>query len=1034
MDRTTRVIQAARRRLQTAAILRAAGRALAIGLGAALPLVVVAKLIPERVTLPGWPWIVAGSVIIAGAVAFLRVGLQRVRRADRHRPSPQLSAAVALDQSHNLKDRLSSVLAFGSTRDGGVATNDPFVSLAVADAEALSLTIDTKRVHPKLFDRSWQLWPVLAAATAGVGMFMPEIDLLAGRARSVTREQRERIAEIDKQLAQAVASPPPTEPPTASPDDPAQPRVPEKHAEALAEIRRELTEGRLSPEDAAQKASGSLATAAQELERSAEQLASEHDQTLTKLSESGQTGTPQSEAAQSELVRALREADFARAAEAARALMNPDRTSPVERAKAAEELRSLAEDLRKLEEQETRQQSASPPSPDNSTSENVPSQVPDASSPQDQKPEAAPSPAPKPEQNNFRRMLERAAEALKQSSSPPKDERPKPEEPTTPPASRTPERPSASPEDSPSSDARPENSAKESPPKPQEQSKPTPDASSPLKGERSPTSQSQPSTPRTETTEPTSTSQKDQPNTESRVSEPTKGSPTERKEPPRADADAAREQNSERGSPTQPNPDAPQRADQRESSNKPTSGAQPQEKQPQSQPNAQRDPGTLTTPQGAQGQSEQNQNQTKDQPTPSPTGSAPGSKPPPDKSPQSDRSDLKPGDSSSLKENNPEPSPDQRRTPNQGTKPEQSASPGKDRQPDGAAKQPQPSGASNVEDPTRGIPVSKDAATPSEQPQSPSTPSAPQGEKQEVGQTSSQGRPGVPRGTDPQRPAPSPQPPKDMPSDQRNGTSDTPSDPTNAPNATPPKPTPAERGSPQAGQEPSTSPTGLPQNLPEPTPEAVDQLAKELKRLADAPKESERRQQDADELRRRAEELVRNTSPQQRKQLERWAQELAQRHPDLTNSGRSPKNGGNGQRTDDNLGTGSTPGLDQSRRPTSVTSNDPSQSPARTELLDARSKPTPGERVDQPRVVAEWFGEGRRDAPSTSEVTAAVQSAVRSGERAIEEQAVPSRFDGLLRRYFSRLKERAQPVSPGTQSPASTAPSTPPAEPARDAP
>ncbi len=82
--------------------------------------------------------------------------------------------------------------------------------------------------------------------------------------------------------------------------------------------------------------------------------------------------------------------------------------------------------------------------------------------------------------------------------------------------------------------------------------------------------------------------------------------------------------------------------------------------------------------------------------------------------------------------------------------------------------------------------------------------------------------------------------------------------------------------------------------------------------------------------------------------------------------------------------------------------------------------------------MAEWFGEGQRGAPSTPDMTAAVQTAVKSGERAIDEQVVPSRFDPLLRRYFSRLQERVKSGSSGAQSPTQPAPTG--VEPAKDAP
>lgn len=995
MDRTTRVVQAAQRRLQAAAILRASGRVLVIALGIATPLVIVSKLLPEQLPLPAWPWLIAGSITIVGVVWSGRATIRTLRRTRGAGPTAQFSAAIALDQSHKLKDRLASAIAFTSPDSSRSVTHDPFVALTIADAEALSPSVDPRRAQPKLLDGSWRLWPALAALAVGIGMFMPRLDLLSGAEKATTRAGRERAAEIDRHLAQA-ANTPVAEQRSDSSESPAKPPSADKHAEALAEIRRELSEGRLSPDDAAQKASGTLETAARELESSAEKLEAEHDQTLSQLAQTAEAAATENPAAQSELVRALRESDLARAAEAARELLNPDRTSSAERIKAAEELQSLADDLRTLEEQESRRQAdAAPSPPENSTSERSAAKEPDSKDVPEPKADASPASLPKQEKNTLRKMLERASEALKQSASPPKDDRPNPDQSASPPQTEIQKSAESPKPESPSQASNPAKSAPETPPNsadsksaappstpqqdPKPSPKPNPDASNPPSAERPLQAQPQQAQPQQ----------------------------TEAKQADRRETDR-------QSSPNQQSSDASDKSPQQDAQNKPSNSGKIQDSrsnQPDQTPqnkNSDSNPDQKSDAQTTKGQAEKS---------------------------------AKPDSSSEGRPKN---------DANSQASPEQPATPGQQTPTKADTTQTQQSTRAKPEDKARGESGPQPTTPPSERPESSKNSSTEKtGNTQEPASSPSQDNPSeqprpegqasppsssrssndTPTSAKPNPQGSSPKQATEKPSEATTQPSSNPPDPSATPSAPRPDSSPSERSSPRSEQEPKTPPRHLPESLPEPTPEAVDQLAKELKRLSDAPKEAAQRQQDAEQLRRRAEDLVRNTSPQQRQQLERWAQELAQRHPDLAKPNSPDQNTarGSGSESGANSATRSIP--DQTKRSPAVIRDDAAQSPTRTQLIDARSKPSPGERVDQPRVVAEWFGEGRRDAPAASEVAAAVKTAVRSGERAIEEQAVPSRFDGLLRRYFSRLNERAQPQS---SSPA--APAGPQAEPARDAP
>ncbi len=216
------------------------------------------------------------------------------------------------------------------------------------------------------------------------------------------------------------------------------------------------------------------------------------------------------------------------------------------------------------------------------------------------------------------------------------------------------------------------------------------------------------------------------------------------------------------------------------------------------------------------------------------------------------------------------------------------------------------------------------------------------------------------------------------------------------------------------------TPQSTPGSLPEPGREDIKRLADELQRLADAPKEAAARRQEAQRYRQQAEEVLKSASPEQREQLNRWGRDLAD---EMKKRGR---------RSGDHLETpGHGPG-DRPAEPFARTADQPAAS--RTDTVDARTRPSSDTGKHRERVIAEWYSDRPVDRSSTdgqpalsSEGQSLAREAAREGERALEAEIVPSRFDRLLQRYFQRLPQRAA-AKPERTSDAK------PVEPAKDAP
>lgn len=212
------------------------------------------------------------------------------------------------------------------------------------------------------------------------------------------------------------------------------------------------------------------------------------------------------------------------------------------------------------------------------------------------------------------------------------------------------------------------------------------------------------------------------------------------------------------------------------------------------------------------------------------------------------------------------------------------------------------------------------------------------------------------------------------------------------------------------GQTPSAQ--DLPGELPEPTPEAVERLADQLQRMA---REGDRQQQNAEAARRareQAEQIAEGLSEEQRQRLEQWAEAIARQRPEvmeeLTGGGDPQDQSDSSPRAGDSAGN-------QDGRAEAPTPAAPI-GPRRTELVDARPRDAASRGSERDQVVAEWLAPPGQPgdagaATSTISPRERMLQAARSAQKAVDDRAIPSRYDRLVQRYFRRLPERIEEQS-----------------------
>jgi len=192
---------------------------------------------------------------------------------------------------------------------------------------------------------------------------------------------------------------------------------------------------------------------------------------------------------------------------------------------------------------------------------------------------------------------------------------------------------------------------------------------------------------------------------------------------------------------------------------------------------------------------------------------------------------------------------------------------------------------------------------------------------------------------------------------------------------------------PGGGQDTGQAPTpGVDPNAPpDPTQNkrGFDRLADQLDRLSRNQGASEQARERADDLRRRAEEMLENATPEERRQMLEQLEKM-RRERGMGKDGDSP------------FGA-----------PPPNQAQDPRQSPAQEDidLRDPDSNPPPD------RVIGDWFSDQPQlpeDRTARRALADTVRESQQSAERAFEQQRLPRRRQDLIRRIFDRYAEQVE--------------------------
>ncbi|MFZ4574445.1 MAG: hypothetical protein ACOYN0_08615 [Phycisphaerales bacterium] len=184
----------------------------------------------------------------------------------------------------------------------------------------------------------------------------------------------------------------------------------------------------------------------------------------------------------------------------------------------------------------------------------------------------------------------------------------------------------------------------------------------------------------------------------------------------------------------------------------------------------------------------------------------------------------------------------------------------------------------------------------------------------------------------------------------------------------------------------------------------LDRLAEQLRQAAKNQSDKNLSREQADRLRRKADELMRTASPEQRRQLEELARRVGS-DPSKQSAAPPPPGG-----PEDGRAGG--PGTEQRAGPrVAETQQLPER---RTEIVDAR--PDSIEKGVKRRTISELERgpDGGGGGAGGSALDEGVRDAVKGAERAIEQHNVPRERRDLVRRVFQRYVERsAKPAEGG---------------------
>lgn len=329
MDRVLTVVQAARRRMTAAEVAARAGQGLLAGASTGAALVAASKLLGPWMDVAPW-WALLGGGVVLGAGLGALAGWARARRS-----ATMATAAGVLDRAAGLDDRLRSAVELHDR-----ARASGFVPLAIADAQRVAATVDAHRLVPVKWGRPWAIAPAVAAAGVLVGWLVPA-GLLGDPSEWFARSP-EAIAEAREaaQRREAAAAIQTVREQLSPPGPDARDAEALRHREVLDEIDRELRSGQITGQEATRRAAAELRRAADRVEDRAATDAEAKRALREQLSRAARTAD-QSDSA---IARALKDGDLSAAGSAAADLMRrAPSMSPEERARAASELRDLAD-------------------------------------------------------------------------------------------------------------------------------------------------------------------------------------------------------------------------------------------------------------------------------------------------------------------------------------------------------------------------------------------------------------------------------------------------------------------------------------------------------------------------------------------------------------------------------------------------------------------------------------------------------------------------------------------------------------------
>lgn len=956
---TVRVSRVAAVRLSMGVALRWAGVGATAGAGLGCVLVGLSRVehvaLADMLRAGGWVGLIALPVV-AGAVIGVAASALRWSSARR--------GAAELDGRLGLRDRLTSALELRERRASAVE------HLAMLDAEAIAARVSARSAVPIRPGRAWLAAVPLVLVGVGLWEWLPSMALWTPepQARRVTVLQPEAKQQAAKAVEDAVRAVEQYADTSAA-----------KQLEALRRVEDELAKPRVD-RDSVTSAARAVGEAGETMAKQAARTQQEQQRLLEAMAERARTseGSPEARSAEMErLASALRRQDAAGAAEAAReASERFDQMAPAERAAAEEQLRELAAAMEEWDRKNAAGNNAASSSEKGSRS--------DSALPAAAESGKAEQPAPAEARDKSKGQAGEALDERKQHGSPPDAKLPSAKDPS--PGGET-----LSSESAASTDKKAQGKSEERTSKDKltlaNQHAPRDAAGAPTDAAQRPRDPAKDAeggentTPERSQGSPTPREAEQRGAEQSRPSTPddAKGTPQsqtgQRAQDKRSGTESSAGERKEQSSASPVKQEA-----SGERSKQPGDSARPQDTTPvdgaerEAAPSSKQDPSKSPIPEkrGDESGPSQRENE-KPPPSDSQPRSQPGSKPNPQQDPSGSAADASSQQQSQGEDakNQGEPAQGAQEKQAQG---EQQASQREDAQQrsadgtqrsgeDGAEKTPQESDANRSEGASQrqeGQPERPDPSAPT-----PPTDGKGRNEKrpQENGERGQEGEKENPR------------------------------------NAGGKTESPAQRIEKSEGSTPRQDEESGGENSPPstlPPKEVLEKLAERLKNSEAAQRQAREMMQRGKGLEEQARKMLEQSSPEQRKVLEKLARELAQGRP---GDGAPPPGTGDGGRGP--LGP-SLPVRDRTAVP-----SDAMQVP-----VDARHSDADGSQ----RVISDIMNDAPTPAgapTSTAAMERAFQQAAAGAESGIENQSVPADRSDLVRRVFRRYQDRVKQAEQG---------------------